>query len=150
MLKSHVPLPSSSTSHVPVPSIATSHVPVPSIATSQVPVPSHVSSQVPSGDKIVNTHVIPSTYQEFSYIFSKKEADLLSNHSNYDIAIDLDEGAKPPFGPLYSLSNDESKVLKDYIDEYLKKGFIRPSTSPAGAPVLFVKKEDASLRLCVD
>lgn len=41
-------------------------------------------------------------------------------------------------------------MLKDYIDENLSKGFIRQSSSPAGAPVLFVKKKDGSLRLCVD
>ena len=41
-------------------------------------------------------------------------------------------------------------VLKDYIEESLRKGHIRPSNSPCGAPVLFVKKKDGSLRLCVD
>ena len=37
-----------------------------------------------------------------------------------------------------------------YLDENLEKGFIQPSKSPAGAPILFVKKKDGSLRLCVD
>ena len=40
--------------------------------------------------------------------------------------------------------------MKKYIKENLEKGFIRKSTSPAGAPILFVKKKDGSLRLCVD
>ena len=44
----------------------------------------------------------------------------------------------------------ELSVLKTYIEEYLARGWIRPSTSPFGAPVLFVKKKDGSLRLCVD
>ena len=47
-------------------------------------------------------------------------------------------------------SEQELKVLKDYIEESLQKGHIRPSSSPCGAPVLFVKKKDGSLRLCVD
>ena len=44
----------------------------------------------------------------------------------------------------------ELKELKAQLEELLSKGFIRPSTSPWGAPVLFVKKKDGSLRLCKD
>ena len=44
----------------------------------------------------------------------------------------------------------ELKELKKHLEELLDKGFIRPSTSPWGAPVLFVKKKDGSLRLCID
>jgi len=40
--------------------------------------------------------------------------------------------------------------LKDYLEENLEKGYIRPLTSPAGAPILFVRKKDGTLRLCVD
>ena len=56
----------------------------------------------------------------------------------------------PPYGPIYSLSEPELKVLKDYIDENLAYGFICHSSSPAGSPILFVKKKDGSLCLCVD
>ena len=48
------------------------------------------------------------------------------------------------------MSDEELKALKAYLEEMLEKGFIQPSNSPAGAPVLFVKKKDGSLRLCVD
>jgi hypothetical protein len=51
---------------------------------------------------------------------------------------------------LYTLSQKELEALREYIDENLKKGFIRRSESPAGAPVLFVPKKDGVLRLCVD
>jgi hypothetical protein len=44
----------------------------------------------------------------------------------------------------------ELEVLRKWLDENLAKGFIRASLSPAGAPILFVKKGDGSLRLCVD
>ena len=44
----------------------------------------------------------------------------------------------------------ELNELKAQLEELLSKGFIRPSTSPWGAPVLFVKKKDGSLRLCID
>ena len=48
------------------------------------------------------------------------------------------------------MSHKELLVLKEYIEENLAKGFIQHSSSPAGASVLFVKKSDGSLRLCVD
>ena len=64
-------------------------------------------------------------------------------------AIEL-EGGKPPYGPIYHLSEKELKVLREYLEDSLKKGWIRHSTSPAGAPILFVPKKDKELRLCVD
>jgi len=67
-----------------------------------------------------------------------------------DHHIPLEEGSKPVFGPIYNLSETELQVLKEYIEENLRKRFIRPSTSPFGAPVLFVKKPDGSLRLCIN
>ena len=55
-----------------------------------------------------------------------------------------------PFGPLYNLSEYELGVLKDYLDKNLHSGFIAHSKSPTGALILFIKKKDSSLRLCVD
>ena len=71
-------------------------------------------------------------------------------HRPYDLKIKTEGDSAPPFGKLYNMSEKELKALKDYIDDMLGKGFIRSSNSPAGAPVLFVKKKDGSLRLCVD
>ena len=62
----------------------------------------------------------------------------------------LKEGFTPPFGPIYSLNRVELETLREWIKENLDKGFIRSSSPPAGAPVLFAKKADGSLRLCVD
>ncbi|KAI0995439.1 Transposon Tf2-9 polyprotein [Podosphaera aphanis] len=77
-------------------------------------------------------------------------ANKLPPRRSYDHKIPLKDGKEPPFGPLYGMSRDELMVLKTYIQENLDKGFIRASSSPAGAPVLFVKKSDGTLRLCVD
>ena len=44
----------------------------------------------------------------------------------------------------------ELKELKVQMEEMVNKGFVKPSTSPWGAPVLFVKKKDGSMRLCID
>ena len=44
----------------------------------------------------------------------------------------------------------ELKELKEQLKDFLDKDFIRPSVSPWGAPVLFVRKKDGSLRMCID
>ena len=93
---------------------------------------------------------LPVKYHDFVDVFSKKNADILPQHRPYDCPIDLEPGTQPPWGPIYSLSESELKALREYLDEHLAKGFIQHSKSPAGAPILFVKKKDGSLRLCVD
>src|ERR1700726_2997654 len=60
------------------------------------------------------------------------------------------EGAEPPPGAVYSLSQSELCKLREFLDEHLCIGFIRPSHSPHGAPVLFVQKKNSNLHLCVD
>src|ERR1700678_1060460 len=93
---------------------------------------------------------VPNIYHEFADVFSKKKADTLPPHRDCDLHINIEGGAKPPSGTIYPLSAFELNALREFIDENLKSGFIRPSNSPFGAPVLFVKKKDGSLRLCVD
>ena len=78
------------------------------------------------------------------------DSSLPPHRGRLDHHIPLVEGAKPVYGPIYNLSETELQVLKNYVEEYLRKGFIRPSTSPFGSPVLFVKKANGDLRLCVD
>ena len=94
--------------------------------------------------------LVPAPYHDFLPLFQKSLADKLPPHRPYDHVIPLKEGFTPPFGPLYSLSHNELKALREWLDDNLSKGFIRASSSPAGAPILFVKKKDGSLRLCVD
>lgn len=96
------------------------------------------------------TTTIPEPYQDLAEVFSKAKADVLPAHSSYDHAIDLEPGCKPPWGPIYNLSEPEQRELRNYLEENLSKGFIQHSQSPSGAPILFVKKKDGSLRLCVD
>ena len=64
--------------------------------------------------------------------------------------IELIPGTSPVSIPPYRMAPAELAELRIQLDDLLEKGFIRPSTSPWGAPVLFVKKHDGSLRLCVD
>ena len=64
--------------------------------------------------------------------------------------IDLLLGTQPISIPPYRMAPAELNELREQLKDLLDKGFIRPSCSPWGAPVLFVKKKDGSLRLCVD
>jgi hypothetical protein len=57
---------------------------------------------------------------------------------------------KPPSRPLYRLSPMEMEEVRSQVQELLAKGLIEPSQSPYGAPILFVKKKDGSLRMCID
>ena len=93
---------------------------------------------------------IPEEYRDFADVFSKSKVEKLAPHRSYDLKIELEEGAQPPPGQMYSLSPSELRTLCEFLDEHLSLSFIRPTSSPHGAPVLFVKKKDGSLRLCVD
>ena len=93
---------------------------------------------------------LPSELSSFVDVFSKKAALTLPQHRHSDLSIDLVEEKTPKFGPIYGLAPVEQEALKEYLTENLKNGFIVPSTSPAGAPIMFVKKPDNTLRLCVD
>ena len=93
---------------------------------------------------------VPSKYHKFADIFSKTKAEVLPPHYPYNLKINLEEGAQPPVGPIYSLSASEQEALKEFIEKNLNTGFIRPTSSPHGVPVLFVKKKDGSLCFCVD
>jgi hypothetical protein len=88
---------------------------------------------------------VPEVYYEFADVFSRQKAHTLPPHRDCDLKINIDKGAKIPAGPIYPLSEFELKTLREFIDENLKTGFIHPSNSPFGAPVLFIKKKDSSL-----
>ncbi|SOV09702.1 uncharacterized protein UDID_19291 [Ustilago sp. UG-2017a] len=101
-------------------------------------------------DKVVTAADIPKPYHHLRDVFDEVEADKLPHHTEHDLHLELIEGGKPPQGPLYLKGPKEMTELRRYLDENLKKGFIRPSKSPARSPVLFVPKKDGGLRLCVD
>src|SRR5258707_738550 len=93
---------------------------------------------------------IPAKYHEFCDIFSGEKVGTLAPHRPYDLQINVEEGAKPIHRPIYSLSPLELAALREFLKEHTRNGFICPSKSPWGSPILFVKKKDSSLCLCVD
>ncbi|MBW0511346.1 hypothetical protein O181_051061 [Austropuccinia psidii MF-1] len=92
--------------------------------------------------------VVFTADHQYLDVFSKVKAEKLPPHHACDNHIEL-EGLLPPGSVNYSLSNHESETLQAYISENIEKGFIRPSSSLTGAPVIFVKKKNGCLCLCV-
>ncbi|GJZ38399.1 putative reverse transcriptase domain-containing protein [Tanacetum coccineum] len=85
---------------------------------------------------------------------SKYHARIICDEKVVHIPIDSEtliiRGAAPVAQAPYKLAPSEMQELSDQLQELVDRGFIRPSTSPWGAPVLFVKKKDGSFRMCID
>ncbi len=94
---------------------------------------------------------VPSEYTDFADVFSPKLAAKLPEYTRInDHAIEFVDNRQPPYGPIYSLGPMELEILKAYIKNNLASDFIRPFKPPAEALILFDKKPDGNLRLCVD
>src|SRR5258708_13566129 len=90
---------------------------------------------------------VPQEYHEFRDVFSGEKANVLAPHWLYNLKINLEEGMKPFHGLIYLLSPLELTALREFLEENVQNGFIRPSKSPWGSLVLFIKKKDLSLHL---
>nr|GFA51572.1 putative reverse transcriptase domain-containing protein [Tanacetum cinerariifolium] len=87
--------------------------------------------------------------QNFPEVFPEDFSGLPSTRP-VDFQIDLIPGAAPVARAPYQLVPSEMKELVEQLKELSDKGFIRPSSSPWGAPILFFKKKDGSFRMCID
>jgi len=74
--------------------------------------------------EIPNLSNVPSEYHRFADIFSKTKAETLPSHCPYNLKINLEEGAQPLVGSIYSLSASEQEALKEFIEKNLNMGFI--------------------------
>ena len=93
---------------------------------------------------------IPQEYADYAGLFNKKAANLLPAHQEWDHYIPWEKGKLPPHGPIYGLTPIKVEALRKEVNKNLEQGFIQPSTLPAGAPILFVKKKNRGLQLCVN
>lgn len=117
-------------------------------------------SKLEKQDPVINKEIVrkrlPKELVDLESFFDDDEGLVLPPHRpGRDHAIDLkkddqDRDLNVPWGPLYGMSRDELLVLRKTLTDLLGKGWIRASSSPAGAPVLFVKKPGGGLRFCVD
>ena len=99
---------------------------------------------------LVNLFNILFEYHKFIDIFNKVKVETLAFHLLYNLQIKLANEKKLSIWTTYSPSIAEQKVFKEFIWENLNMGFIWPTFSPYRIPVLFVKKKDSSLYLCID
>jgi hypothetical protein len=89
------------------------------------------------------------TLREYRDVFLE-EVPGLRLRRDIDFSIELAPGAVPVSRTPYRMSTPELVEIKLQLKEMMDKGYIRPNMSPWGAPVLFVKKKDGTLRLCID
>ena len=87
--------------------------------------------------------------REFPYVFSE-ELPGIPLEREVDLSIEIVPGTAPVSKEPYRMAPVELKELKVQLQELLDNGFVRPNVSPWGTPVLFVKKKDGTLRMCID
>ncbi|GJS68798.1 reverse transcriptase domain-containing protein [Tanacetum coccineum] len=97
------------------------------------------------GERLEDVPVV----QEFPEVFPEDLPGIPPTRQ-VEFRIDLVPGATPVAWAPYRLAPSEMKELAEQLQELTDKGFIRPSSSPWGAPVLFVKKKDGSFQMCID
>jgi hypothetical protein len=109
----------------------------------------HEMDREPAGDVLMATGpewTVPEPYRAYAQVFWEADSESMPSHGPHDLAIELLNSKQLPWGPIYSLSEKELDTLRSYLEVQLQYGWIRPSKSPAGAPVFFVPKLDRTLR----
>jgi hypothetical protein len=87
--------------------------------------------------------------KEFADVFPEELLGM-PRERQLEFTIDLKPGTKPIARAPYRMSTPELQEMKVQLKELLDLGLIRPSVSPWGAPVIFIRKKDGSWRLCID
>ena len=84
-------------------------------------------------EKLIDLTGVLEEYHDFADVFSEVKANKLPPHRPYNLKINIEEGSTPPLGPIYSLSKTELQALREFLDENIANGFIRPTRSPYSA-----------------
>lgn len=105
-----------------------------------------------AADGLIPQDRLDAILAKYSHILLEKELPdgVPPTGGDLDWAIRTEPGVAPPFRPIYRMSPKELAAAQEQIAMLLRKGLIRPSNSPYGAPVLFVQKKDGTLRMVVD
>ena len=111
----------------------------------------HLDRESQIASLLIKKVKILDEYSDFTDVFPEEKTLVLPERNELnEYAIYLEDSKQPSYGPIYSLGPVELETLKTYIETHLKTGFIWPFKSLAGAPILFDKKPDDSLRLYVN
>ena len=89
-------------------------------------------------------------YSRYQKVFSTEQANRMPPHRKWDHEIRLQPGSKIPNGITYKVTMEEEAALRKYLAEMVSTGKVRRSRSATAAPILFVRKKNGELRLCVD
>jgi len=94
--------------------------------------------------------MVPKKFLKWRKVFGKVESKRMPTRKIWDHAIDLKETFKPRKGKIYPLSKNEREEVQNFIEDQLRKGYIRPSKSPQTLPMFFIGKKDGSKRMVMD
>jgi len=94
--------------------------------------------------------LVPRKFWKWKKVFGKTESERMPVRKPWDHAIKLKEGFVPRKGKVYLLSRDEREEVQAFVEDQLRKGYIRPSKSPQTSPVHFVAKKDGKRRMVQD
>ena len=117
--------------------------------TKEIPIPQVIEMKVAETDESIREQ-LRNTLEEFKDVFPDKLPYGPPPKRIIDHEIDTTPGATPPHKSPYRLSTAELDEMKRQIDALLEQGWIRPSSSPYGAPILFIPKKDGKWRMCID
>ncbi|GBG71913.1 hypothetical protein CBR_g10849 [Chara braunii] len=106
----------------------------------------HPPHDIPSTDTLTDSR-ISELLDAYGDIFEAPHGVVPDQPIHHEIIIEA--GAVPPRGCIYRMSEEDLSVLRAQLDDLLKKGWIRPSSSPYDTPLLFVRKKNKDLRLCI-
>jgi len=94
--------------------------------------------------------MVPKRFHKCLKVFGKVESERMPVRKAWDHAIALNDDFKASKARVYPLSRNEKEEVQKFVDEHLKKGYIRPSKSPQTSPVFFVGKKDGGKRMVMD
>jgi len=94
--------------------------------------------------------MVPKKFLKWKKVFEKVESERMPTRKIWDHAIDLKETFKPRKGKIYPLFKNEREEVQNFVEDQLRKGYIRPSKSPQTSPVFFVGKKNRSKRMVMD
>jgi len=94
--------------------------------------------------------LVPRKFWKWKKVFRKAESERMPVRKPWNHAIELKEGFVPRKGKVYSLSRDEREEVQAFVEDQLRKGYIRLSKSPQTSPVHFVTKKDGKQRMVQD
>jgi len=94
--------------------------------------------------------MVPKRFHKWLKVFGKVESERMPVRKVWDHATDLNDNFKASKARVYPLSRNEKEEVQKFVDEHLKKGYIRPSKSPQTSPVFFVGKKDGGKCMVMD